>query len=919
MAKSRPSFTADAIGALQSATSSAMEGIGRFATTPLVSQNGTDIIDNGSDIFSRYSCTPTPLLAVYPAGTPGSVGDAIDGFGRCAYKQFAVLGQSSTTRRAAGAHLRLGMLLCVPLTFVVGCRAAPDTSPGPTSPSQDALAGLGAAVSVKRDARGVPYIEARTLDDLLFAQGYVTAGDRLWQMEYLRRAAAGELSELFGEDTLDEDRQRRTLGLRAVCEASLAAAPARLRRQLEAYAAGVNAFLGSRAGRELPWEFRLLNFRPRPWTPADSLLISKLLAEALTSSWERDLGRLVLRDHDEAALRDINRDVSPFDVSLDVPPRATGRKLGAARARARARQAAAPIVGSPLAAGPLGARLLERRETRLRTLRRIGLHADQLQASNAWAVSGNRSASGKPMLANDPHFDPSAPSLWYLFSLRAPGFQVSGANIPGLPGALVGHNQYLAWGITNMGADVQDLYLETFDGERPRQVLASSGWVDVGRRRELIRVKRGSNDARSELVAHEVTVTPHGPVVFTTGKSGFALAWTALSPDARELELVLELNQARDWTMFRAALAGYRGVPLNFVYADAAGNIGYSAAGWIPRRRSGRGDLPFIGAAADTEWVQGIPFEELPHALNPASGIVVSANNRPVDADFPYYITDQWAPPYRASRINTLLRASTRLLKLDDFAKIQADTVSLPDKLFASELAKAAQKETSPGKPPDPVLAALETWDGRASSSSSLMPVIVAARKSFRDRLLASSLGAQRVPLATGTDVFVDWALTTRPRRWLPSEYPSYDALLLDCYRQATAALGKRLGRDPTRWRWGDLGRVRFIHPLVSAPDFGKNFELPSFPQATGGSAATVNAGGSVSMRFLVDTADWDQTRLGVTLGQSGDPTSAHWDDQLREWQTARPKTVPFSPAAVDRAKVDLVTLQPARHVEPRN
>jgi penicillin amidase len=760
-------------------------------------------------------------------------------------------------------------------------------------------------VTVRRDERGVPFIEAANDDDLFFAQGYVTASDRLWQMDLLRRTARGEVSELLGADMLDEDKHFRVYGFGALAQRAASRLDSGTRAAFEHYARGVNAFIAGCTDATLPLEFRLLGYRPAPWSIADSLVIGKLLAEALSSTWEIDVmraGFVTLPSPERHALL-VER--SPLDVVVvgdDAAPRP--------RPPSPFREAKTAPAGAGLEPAAID-RLVARRQARRRALSRVGLYARANAASNSWVLAGKHAASGKPLLANDPHLAPSAPSIWYMSHLVAPGLRVAGVTVPGAPGIILGRNEHIAWGCTNLGGDEQDVFRETFDGQQPGHHRVARGWEALQTRDEAIRVRRSPSDPACDVTNLTVTVTRNGPVVFESNGVPYSLRWTALDEDAIEFAAFLAINRARNWQQFRQALAGYTGPSQNFIYADVDGHIGYSAAGRIPIRAAGDGDgsLPGDGAEAQP-WRGFLTAAELPHLLDPADGMIVTANNRIVGQSYPHYLTHGWAEPYRARRILELLQAGARPATAAGQTTIQGDTYSFADAIFTRELVALARAHAADSADWAQILATFGDWDARASAAGWKLSLAHAMHDAFWQKVLPARLGAER---AAGyawwpnRASFFDSVETTRPAEWLPPAFASYDALLLACYQEARATLSARFGPDPQRWSWERVAPpITFAHPLAAEP----RFHIAPIPEHTGGSGATVNAGGYVSMRMVVDLGD-DELLQGIALGQSGDPQSRHWSDQLASWRTVKPGAFAFSPKAVRNASQEQLILEP--------
>lgn len=797
------------------------------------------------------------------------------------------------------------MLFLLLLTMVPA--AAQEARP-PSSLTQT-LSGLKAQVVIRRDARGVPHIEATNNEDLYFAQGYATASDRLWQMDLLRRTARGELSEIFGRAALEEDKRRRVFNFAGLAENMARTASPQLRAAMDSYARGVNAYIATLDEKTMPLEFRLLQYKPRPWQPGDSHAVGKIFAEVLSTSWPADLARVALGSLSSSQTEKLFPDASPLDVLVVGSDRKVAFRTKRTGKSMRQTAINADVLRE----------LHQLEETARETFRRIGLDAEDAAASNNWVIGGRRSATGKPLLANDPHLAPSAPSIWYLTHLKAPGVHAAGVTAPGLPGIVIGHNERIAWGMTNLGPDVQDLYLEKFDPADPRRYRTPTGWRAAEVRREEIKVRKSVTDPTTETVAFEVTITRHGPIVYEKNNQRYALRWTALAPDAIEFESSYKINRARNWNEFRDALANYPGPTQNFVYADTGGNIGYYGAGRIPVRRTGDGSVPYDGSTNAGEWTRFIPFAELPHVYNPPSGLIVTANSRVVGRSYPYHLTHRWSPPYRARRIYDLLRGKQKLTT-EDFSAIQSDVYTINGALFAREVVKIGREEatSNPTGTPDidwhQTLDLLEKWDYRMASDSRAAILASAMYEAFRRRALTALLGPEAATEFRGRDsAFIDEAISKRAPEALPKEFRNYAELLRACHREAREALAKRLGEDAQIWTWGRDMQARFPHPLARAPLIGQRFTIPPFPQNGAGSIfPTVNVGPYVSMQLVADVSDWDATRQGVALGQSGDPASPHWKDQLADWRASRPQVLPFSASAVAQATVQTLQILPA-------
>lgn len=744
------------------------------------------------------------------------------------------------------------------------------------------LPGVRESVSVRLDARAIPYIDAKNDADLYFVQGYVTASDRLWQMDLLRRVAAGETAEIFGRLTIEEDKRWRRFGFKRIAEASLQHLSPELRSALESYSNGVNAYIRSLKAETTPVEFRILQYKPREWTPADSVIIGKILADALSSTYRQDLLRESLKGFDPAKLAELSDPVTPFDVVLfgtDKP----------------AKKAAVSSISKTEASQFLA---LADEQDRLRenSLRLVGLFAEELAASNNWVVSGKRTADGKAMLANDPHLMAAAPGIWYLVHLSAPSVRAAGVTFPGVPGVVLGHNEEIAWGATNVGPDVQDLYIETFkDGK----VTTPAGWETPVTRTEEIRFRANplSPELKSETLS--VTETRKGPVIIQNGEKNYSLRWTALDPRNNEFEAFYFLNRAKNWEQFKKALSNYGGATQNFIYADTKGNIGWYAAGKVPIRRTGDGAFPYDGASADGDWTGFIPFAELPHLYNPAEGYILTANQRIVGTNYKYQqMSRDAAPPWRARRIYDRL-SSAKKLTMDEVNSVQQDAYNIPLAMFVKDIVRlnAASAEN---------LELYKKWDGMMMPDSRAALLANAVRVCTADRIAAAN---KPVPAYMIRERILWHAVSNGSKLWLPADFANWETLLLACEKSAEESLTKQFGADRGKWTWGGMFVSRFPHPLAAAPLIGAQFATPS--QGISGSGQTPNVGSSVSMRHIASPENWDATRLVIPLGQSGDPRSTHFKDQFEMWRDGSPAVLPFTSAAVNAATRSVVTFQP--------
>ena len=788
------------------------------------------------------------------------------------------------------------------------------------------VAGLSAPVEVLRDARGVPHLRASSLHDLFFTQGYVTAQDRLWQMDLSRRLAEGELSEVFGERTLRFDLDNRTLGFRQVSQRALAELSPEARAPLTAYAKGVNTFIASHRDR-LPIEFFLLKYRPRPWTEVDSLGVALNMAKTLNTTWGTDLMRERIRAKLGPDLSaDLLPDHSPLDEPVaELPP---GSKLSPQKKPVypppTCTELDPSVLHEPMAGLTPAYTVMPQRtqanpllasddlDSTLAALLSVGDMSNPVLGSNNWVVSGAHTQSGKPLLANDPHLDHSVPSVWYMIHLKAPGLNVSGVSLPGLPLVIIGHNERIAWGMTNTGPDVQDLYVETFDPGAPNKYLHNGAWVDAEVRDEVIKV-RGKRDYRLT-----VKVTRHGPVVSESCGRDLALQWTALEPHALSALFngASKIGLAQNWEQFTTALRDYTGPMQNFLYADVDGNIGYYAAAWVPIRKQGDGSVPAPGSTDDYDWVSYIPFEDLPHSYNPASGMIATANGRVVPDAYPYFITSRWDPPFRTARIFQLLRAG-KAFTVEDMLRIQTDIFTLEDKWLAEQLVQAGLQK----RPRDPdaqyALSLLSHWDGEATKDSAATLVCEVTRKALLQRILRPKLGSDLSVYHLGiSTIFLENVLANNWTRWLPPGDSSFAETLMKSLEEGVRQIPRLVSsQSHESWKWGNTILLTFHHPLGQGlPLLGRLLDVGAFPQA--GTATTVKATTSrhgPSMRMVVDLSNLDHSVQNITLGESGQVFSPYYKDQFDAWYNGRSFPMSFSNAAVERATVHKLVLGPEK------
>jgi penicillin amidase len=726
------------------------------------------------------------------------------------------------------------------------------------------LRGLADEVTIARDAAGVPHVTAADERDAAFALGFVHAQDRLFQMELMRRYGAGRLAELIGPAGLQADRTTRTLGLYRLAEQQYALLSPPLRAALDAYAAGVNAYIEQR--HALPPEFYLLTARPEPWRPADSLVWGKFMALSLCGNYRSELLR--------ARLLAPPVKLSPEQLDVLYP----------------AYPSDAPVTLGDLAS-------LYRTLPLERMLAALPEFVGPSLDSNNWVVDGGRSVSGKPLLANDPHLGFSTPGIWYLARVDTPALHLAGATSPGTPFMVIGRNQRIGWGFTNTESDVEDVFVEKLDPDDPTRYLTPLGSEAFEIRRETIRVR---GEAPQELV---VRTTRHGPIISDLGGGvppaapGHALALQAtfLAPDDRSPESFWALNHATDWASFDAAFRDYVAPQQNVVYADVDGTIGFLAPGRVPIRGKGQGWVPAPGWTGDYDWTGYVPFDALPRGVEPMDGRFISANNKIVPDTYPYFLGRGWDIPNRVERIRALLD-ETPQQSPDASAAIQADTLSP----MAGQLLPLMLEARPADERQEAAMERLRQWDGRMAMDAAEPLIFTAWLRELARGLLEDRLGRVFGDYWELKPFVVRDILTSHPEWCSDADPPVAD----NCPTRLTEALGRALdrltqdyGADMANWRWGAAHVATFAHPVLShVPMLG---DLLAVAIPAGGGDDTVNRGGmfirdprhpfsdvhGASFRMVLDFADLDGSRFMVAPGQSGNPLSAHYADLLHRWR----------------------------------
>ena len=766
--------------------------------------------------------------------------------------------------------------------------AAVNAVPGP--PAIDRK-GQGADIEIVRDANGVPHIFAGSPNDAYFALGFTHAQDRLWQLEMHRRIASGRLAEILGQNALDTDRFLRTLGIRRNAQAILPNLAPDVQQALQSYADGINAYLDQRRG-PLPPEFVITGApAPERWQPADSIAWETMMAWDLGTNWSQELMRMRLAQ--KLTLAQINELLPPYPGD---PVLATRDYTGWYRSLAGTMAQLSAVA----AIAPPG-------------------HVEGM-GSNNWVVSGASTVSGKPLLANDPHLGLGAPGLWYLAHLSAPGLDVIGASLPGLPGIVLGHNDRIAWGFTNTASDVQDLYVEEVDQQDPQRYRTPDGWANFVSRVEIIRVK-GQPD-----VQLTVRSTRHGPVITgavpIAARSGLdarrnviAFAWTALRPDDRSIQGALRFNVARDWPQFLAAAADFNAPQQNVVYADVDGNIGFIAAGRVPVRgpeNDLHGLAPAPGWEARYDWQGFIPFDQLPRQYNPASGRIVTANHKITPPGYQPFLTSEWSLPYRADRINALLDAE-RQHSVAGFTAMQYDHISLA----AQDLLPPLRATHANTPQATEALRLLATWNGAMDTDRPEPLIFNAWMREFSRRLMLAPLGPELMrdyfDQRNAQPLLIAVLKNAQGRsHWcnvpadgtLPGAADC--AVLLSTTLDTTLAiLRQQYGGEPGSWRWGKahvavmehrpFGKVAALAPLfdIAVPVPGDTYTVNvgrfSFRDAQTSFASRHGPG----LRAVYDLANLENSRFIAATGQSGNRLSPLYASYAQQWATGQ--TIPMS------------------------
>jgi penicillin G amidase len=822
------------------------------------------------------------------------------------------------------------LLLFAPLAGILWLRSAAKSAL-PQLDGDTHLAGLSSPVIIRRDAHGVPHIEAATQDDLFVAQGFITAQDRLWQMDASRRNSNGDLAEIMGPALIQHDKMQRVLQIRLTAQRFYGELSADDRRRIDDYARGINLFIAQcEQSNSLPVEFRLLHYRPEPWTGVDSISIVLSMVQTLDTHIATKLsrGRIAAKLNNPA----LESDLYPVGSWRDHPP--TGIKLDLTQPQSlppaprndddeeNTESLAVPPSTSPLNTNALLALLGQ------------PTCSGCASGSNNWVIAGSHTASGKPLLANDMHLTLREPDTWYMADLSAPGFHAAGVTLPGFPLVIAGHDEHVAWGFTALYGDTQDLYIEKLDGkgnyeddgagwqlhlDDPGIVHGDHAqWRPLGVDPEVIHVRGGKD------VLLTVQSTAHGPLLNTllpAGDPPTALKWTLYDPTLNKIPLY-EMNTASDWAEFSAALAGWSWPTLNLVYSDDQSHVAYHAIGSIPIRPAGIANVPITDHAH--EWGPAaclgkcpnyIPFDQLPNAVDPPSGFLATANSRVTTDQSPYPLTNEWGDPYRVERIYKSLDGRDHLTGADMLA-VQTDIYSEVDQEMGHRFAYAIDHTPGPEGNGDPRMRQsadlMRSWDGRLTTNSAAASIVTQTRAALWPLILQPKLGNLAGDYNWSEDWFAEEEIVMNAKpAWLPSAYKDWNALLTAAVRN-----GMKHGKataDVTQWTYGSWHVVDIEHPLaVFLPLIAR--VAGTGPQPQSGDGTTVKQVGldfGPSQRFTMDWNNIDGSTENIVLGESSNPFSPYFRDQWNDWYNGTTFALPFTPSAVAAQTTHTLRLLP--------
>ncbi|MCX7973214.1 MAG: penicillin acylase family protein [Candidatus Aminicenantes bacterium] len=820
------------------------------------------------------------------------------------------------------------------------------------------LQGLREPVEILRDQYGVPHILARHETDLYLATGYIMAQDRLWQMDLIRRITSGRLSEIFGESFVATDLFLRALRIPEKARRVLAATPADALQAVEAFAQGINAFIQANRNH-LPVEFRLLRYQPEPWTPEHSASLIGYIGWDLAFAWEIEsiLWQLQekLSNQEEKLVELLAEPMNPtyvypnFSLAKEIKNEIESNVLPIIDRRAENKEKKFFILypfefnqfkfnylginhlNNPLSskfskkAKPIDSTFLIEAAEKLKEL---GITL--IMNSNNWAIDSKKSSTGKPILANDMHLGLNLPSIWYPLHQSVEGkFRVSGVALPGEPFVVAGHNDFIAWGMTNVMADDMDFYLEKVDPQNPNQYLFEGKWRPIEVKAEKIKIKGGK-----EINRH-LRFTHRGPIIseFKEIKDRLiSMRWTGFE-ESNELLAVYLLNRARNWSEFRQALRFFRSLSQNVIYADIENNIGLQLAGGIPKRSWPSWNL-LPGELASSDWPELIPFEELPFVFNPPEGLVVSANNKSVDESYPYFLSYFFLSPVRAERIKEFL-ASKEKLSPQDMATLQNDVQSKLASQLKPHLINILSNLSELSDIEAKALELLKRWDGSMAISSPAATIFDFLYFELGHQMVIDELGQSLGHrfISAGSNVFLhgflERALTSKKSAWADDittldKTESVEDIVERSFRTTINSLIKIAGNDLNQWIWGNFHRLIFTHPLGQVGLLNFLFKLNRGPYPVGGSFHTVNAFGyssgsfqvkhGPSQRHIFSLHNFDESLTILPGGVSGLPFSAHYDDQISLYVKGEYRPAFFSKEKIKQASRYRLLLVPKKN-----
>ncbi len=816
------------------------------------------------------------------------------------FNQVPAHAERPTPHRSRSRWLRVVLWSgCVLLILVVLTAAAgvlwlrgAEKAALPVLDADQHIEGISAPVVIRRDGHGVPHIEASSQDDLFMAQGYVTAQDRLWQMDTFRRNAYGELAELIGPALVPHDRMQRVLQFRKIAARIYANLDPADKARLDDYARGVNSFIAQHQD-SMPAEFRLLAYRPQPWTGEDSIVVGLSMEQTLDTHWDTKLVRELIA----AKLQNpkLEADLYPVGSWRDRPP--TGEVIDWSQPHP-----APPGTNEDEDEDNTQAHRAPTGGEELRGLHALlGLPKCEgcTMGSNNWVIAGGHTASGKAMLSNDMHLELTEPNIWFMADLSAPGYHAAGVTLPGMPCVIAGHNEHVAWGITALYADVQDLYLEKLDGKGNFEDLDGS-WRPLAVDHEVIKV-RGSKD-----VVVDVQSTTHGPLLnamLPREKRPIALKWTIYDPTLNLIP-IYQINVASSAAEFTSALSAWCWPSLNIVYDDDQGHIGYHAVGKVPLHMGGHGifgkPLSHDVGTNRAEWSGYVPFEQMPSAFDPPSGFLATANSRVTTDKSPYMLTLEWASPYRTERIYKVLQGRDQL-KPADMLALQSDVYSEVDQELGHRFAYAIDHTPNADDRLKQAADLMRSWDGRLTADSAAASIVTQTRMALWPLILEPKLGKDAAAVYRWSEsAFAEEEIIMHASPdWLPPTYKNWDTLLTEAVRQGMT--NGKAPADVAQWSYGSWHRLDIEHPLARfLPLIGRIAGTGSQP-FSGDTTTVKQADGAhgPSQRFTLDWSNVDSATENITLGESSDPYSLYFRDQWNDWYGGTTFALPFTPAAV--------------------